>query len=428
VADCWFDSGAMPFAQHHYPFENKAKVEDKNYYPAQFISEAIDQTRGWFYTLLAIGVLMGKGTPYTNVICLGHINDKNGLKMSKSKGNIVDPWKIFTDYGADALRWHFYTINQPGDYKNFDPAAVGDVTRRVFLPLFNVASFYQMYQGKAENSDSTPAQQLLNQWISAKATQLVVEVTNHLENYHIIEAGRLIEDFVTDLSVWFLRRSRDSIKAGDQSALNSTRQALLVVSKLLAPFTPMLAEELYQQIKGELESVHLETWPASSDKIDEKVLTDMDLTRKVVELSLAKRDEVGIKIRQPLAKLTVKGSKLSTEYLELIKDEINVKEVVLVDSKELTVELDVTMSPELKQEGLSREFIRQINAFRKEQKLSINDLVVIEYKTDSKLIAEMLEKFSEEIKKSTISKEIKAGVGDKELVIDGEKVLVAINK
>lgn len=446
VLDCWFEAGSMPYAQLHYPFANKEKFV-KNF-PARFIAEGADQTRAWFYYLHVLTVSLQNQASYQNVIVNGIVLAEDGKKMSKKLKNYPDPSDMFVKYGADAVR--YYLAASPvmkADNLCFSEKEVDLVVKKILLILGNVLSFYQMYADKNVEARSNSVN-ILDQWLLAKTNNLIAEVTAGYEAYDLNKAVRPLADFVNDLSTWYIRRSRDRFKGEDvndkQAALATTKYVLLQLSKLMAPVMPFTADWLYQELNGELESVHLETWPVSSDKIDEKVLTDMELVRKVVELALAKRDEVGIKVRQPLAKLMVSGAKLSSDYSDLIKDEVNVKEVAMAEGsprflprgtagageagKELAVELDTILSLELKQEGLSREFIRQINAFRKEQKLSINDSVVIQYQTDSKLITAMLEKFGEEIKKSTISKEIKAGAGDKELVIDGEKVLIVINK
>ena len=248
VMDCWFDSGAMPFAQVHYPFENKKEIDKNEKYPAEFISEAIDQTRGWFYTLLAVATMLGKKSPYQNVICLGHILDKNGQKMSKHVGNVVDPWTMIDKYGADAVRWYLYTVNQPGEPKRFDEQALKE-SSRVFITLMNVLSFYQMYIGYANNGahwgeyNANDFDNVLDKWIAAKLNLLIKEVTNDLEKYDIFASARRIEDFINELSVWYVRRSRDRFKGEDEAdknqAIFTLGKVLFELSKLLAPFVPL---------------------------------------------------------------------------------------------------------------------------------------------------------------------------------------------
>ena len=437
VADCWFDSGSMPFAQHHYPFANKEKVDDKNYYPADFIAEAIDQTRGWFYTLLAVGTLLGKGVPYKNVICLGHINDAYGKKMSKSKGNIIDPWEVINKWGADALRFHLYTINQPGESKNFDIKDVETVVKKNFIILFNVLSFFQIYADKA-SSELLKNENVLDLWILEKLNQLIKGITDNLESYNIFAAGRFITQFIDDLSTWYLRRSRDRFKSDDepdkQAAISTLGYVLLTLSKLMAPFTPFIADKLYQRLGGDKESVHLEDWPETLSMVSKfDISGQMERVRKIVELALAKRDEAGVKVRQVLAKLTVNGAELSEEFSALIKDEVNIKEVVYNKADALSVELDTVLTDELKQEGMYRELVRTINNLRKEAGLTIQDKVEIYYETSSSSVKETIAKFQEDLLKNTLSLEIKEGLKtdaliEKEAEVNGEKAKIGLIK
>jgi len=421
VADCWFDSGSMPFAQHHYPFENKKKIESKEYYPADYIAEAIDQTRGWFYTLLAIGVLVERGTSYKNVICLGHINDKKGQKMSKHLGNAVDPWEVINKWGSDALRFHFFTVNQPGEPKNFDIKNVEAVVKKNFLILFNVLNFYEMYQQQSRNDFSIKGvKNILDRWILAKINLVIKKVTKGLDEYNIFSAARSLSEFINELSTWYLRRSRERFKGNDQKdktqAVNTLGYCLLTLAKLLAPFTPFIAEELYQKIGKEKESVHLEDWP-KADKFDEKIIKEMEDIRKVVELALAKRDEVGIKVRQPLQKLTIVRTPFSKEGEKLIKDEVNIKEIDYIEDKSLSVlgikELDTNISKELKEEGFYRELVRTINQLRKEAKLTIKDKVIVYYQTDSVFIKDVINQFKTDLLKVTLSQDIIEGKKEK---------------
>ena len=437
VADCWFDSGAMPFAQHHYPFENKEKIESKDYYPADYIAEAIDQTRGWFYTLLAIGVLVGRGTSYKNVICLGHINDAEGKKMSKSLGNVVDPWAVIGQWGADALRFHLYTINQPGESKNFDIKNVESVVKKNFMILFNVLNFYQSYQ-TFETQDNPPkTKNVLDDWILSRLNQLIQNVTQYLENYNIFSAGRLITEFIDDLSTWYLRRSRERFKSADQSgkeqAMAALGYSLITLAKLMAPFTPFVAEDLYQKLGGAKESVHLEAWPEAYG-VDQKIIEQMAVVRKVVEQALAKRDEAGIKVRQPLGQLTIPELKLSDDLIQLVKDEVNLKEVVI--DKKLAVgslKLETELTDELKEEGLYRELVRTINQLRKEAGLTISDRVEVCYQTESESVEKMIAQFQEDLLKSTLAKSIRAGKPEadliaKEVKLNDQTVWLALKK
>jgi len=368
VMDVWFDSGSMPFAQDHYPFENKEWVDGPGY-PADFISEAIDQTRGWFYTLLAVGVLMGKGAPYKNVICLGHILDAEGKKMSKSIGNIVNPWEQFDKYGVDALRLWMYSVNQPGDSKNYDEKTVDEITKKVFNPLGNIVMFFAMYESAVVRIDPYSSENPLDVWILARLDQMIGEGSRFLDNYKLFESSRMIRDFIQDFSTWYLRRSRDRFKSADPDeqsrAVSVTEHVLVEVAKYLAPFVPFYAEWLYLEItKGSRkESVHLESWPEVR-KFDAKILETMESVRTVVSGALELRQKSGHKVRQPLASLSIPQD-FSQDLADIIADEVNVKEVRTGTGTELV--LDTNLTPELKEEGLVRDMIRGIQDARKKE-------------------------------------------------------------
>ncbi|MEX0930329.1 MAG: class I tRNA ligase family protein [Candidatus Paceibacterota bacterium] len=392
VMDVWFDSGSMPFAQDHYPFENKERLESGGY-PADFISEAIDQTRGWFYTLHAVGAIMGTGKAYRNVICLGHILDEEGKKMSKSKGNVVNPWEMMETYGADALRFWMYSVNQPGEPKNFDLKTVDEVVKKVFNLASNVTRFYEMYKEQDDGSDPKKTD-VLDRWIESYANRLVQDVTTHLDTYKLLEASRAIREFITDLSQWYLRRSRDRLRDGDQAALSTLRQTLLILAKVMAPLTPFFAEDLYQRAGGERESVHLESWPEAGEP-DTALLADMDNVRAVVTQALEARAAAGVKVRQPLAKLTIPET-LADEYRAIIADEVNVKYVKV--GTELA--LDTELTDELKREGVVRELTRAIQDLRKNAGLHPGDEAVLTVSTDEAGQG-LVEEWKEEIKKTT---------------------------
>jgi isoleucyl-tRNA synthetase len=397
VMDVWFDSGAMPFAQDHYPFENKEYIE-KSGFPADFISEAIDQTRGWFYTLHAIGALMGMGKAYKNVICLGHILDKEGKKMSKSVGNIVNPWDVMDKYGADAARFWMYSVNQPGDSKNFDEKTVDEVVKKVFNLASNVASFYSMYKDESVDGEQVKkSENILDLWIISRLNGLIKEVTINLDAYKFFESSRTIKDFIADLSQWYLRRSRDRFKNEGRDkteALHTLRQVLIDLAKIMAPFTPFFAEELYLEIGGELESVHLETWPEAG-KVDAKLIETMEAVRNISSKGLEARMNAKINVRQPLRELRVKidllalrsfsgegNIKADNRTLQIIKDEVNVKEIIFDKNIETDVKLDLEITPELKEEGMIRELVRVIQDLRKEHGLTVRDRTNIIVSTD----------------------------------------------
>jgi len=403
VLDVWFDSGAMPFAEDHHPFSKKEIL-----YPADYIAEAIDQTRGWFYTLLAIGVLLDRGTPYKNVICLGHILDEAGKKMSKSIGNVVDPWLAMDKYGVDVLRFWMYTINQPGDSKNFDEASVNEIVKKVINPLVNVISFYDLYADKNLTIKISEPKHLLDRWLFELFSDLEENVTHHLENYQITEAARVIKDFVTDLSQWYVRRSRDRFRGAERQEASATLGFILAeLAKVLAPFMPFLAEDIYQKIgpanKNKLLSVHLADWPTIESlkfKVkSEKLLGEMKETRRLASLALEARARAGIKIRQPLAKLLVRGkSNLSEEFSALLADEVNVKKVVWAEKLADEIILDTVLTPELEIEGRVRDLVRQIQDLRKQSDLKPGQpaVLIVSVKHESReLIEQQIEKFKQ---------------------------------
>lgn len=375
VIDVWFDSGAMPFAQYHYPFEREMF---KKQFPADYISEAVDQTRGWFYTLLAISTLLGFGSPYKNVISLGHVLDEKGEKMSKSRGNIIDPWYIVEKYSSDAARWYFYTINQPGDAKLFTEKDIDQALKKFVLTYYNVFSFFELY--KTNSKPQLKTRNLLDKWIISKLNNLILDVTKKLDQYDIVSAARLIEDFtINDLSLWYVRRSRKRFK----EASATLHFILLTLSKLTAPFVPFISEEIYRNLSNK-ESVHLEKWPKANKRLINKELEEkMKLVRQVVVEGLSQRAKAGIKVRQPLAslKIQITKSKLQKELLDLIKEEINVKEIEF--GKE--TKLDTRITSVLKEEGLVREIMRNIQEMRKKAGYKPQDKVLIRYSGDDYL-------------------------------------------
>ncbi|MFA5838770.1 MAG: isoleucine--tRNA ligase [Candidatus Paceibacterota bacterium] len=415
VMDCWFDSGAMPFAQFHYPFEGRELIDDKKLFPADFISEAVDQTRGWFYTLLAVSTILGKGAPYKNVISLGHLLDKKGKKMSKSLGNIVNPAEMIDKYGADGLRWYLYTVNQPEDPILFDEEALKK-SSRVFMTLSNVVSFYKMFADgtKIQDIKEKDFENVLDKWILNSMNSLIKDVNGNLEKYSITTSARKIDDFIMDLSQWYVRRSRERFKGDNEKDKENAKKCLgfvlLNLSKLIAPFTPFIAENVYKEIGGEKESVHLENYPVANEKlIDEKEKELMYETRKIISLGLDGRMTKNIKVRQPLQllKFGKKSLKDASEYLELIKDEVNVKEVSFSDKlEEDDIEMDFELTNELIQEGIMRDLLRQIQDMRKTKGLVPQNIVSLEVNSN-KSGKEIIKKFESVIKKTAGLKEIK---------------------
>ena len=388
VMDVWFDSGAMPFAQDHYPFANKKWIDGKGY-PADYISEAIDQTRGWFYTLHAVGILMGGGKAYKNVICLGHLLDAEGKKMSKSLGNVVDPFEMIDKYGVDTLRLWMYSVNQPGESKNFDEQTVLLLHNQVFGLLYNVLSFYELYRDMdLENNARVKSKNVLDVWILARLDELVELMTKNLDNYKLLEPTRAFKDFVGDLSTWYLRRSRDRIKNGDPEAKQTLYFVLKTLAKLLAPFAPFAAEDIWLRLRNEqdVESVHLAKWPAKSvlGKIQfvvykgrmKKIIFNMKTAREVVSIGLKERQIRNLPVKQPLQRISIKVT-FPKEFQSIIGEELNVKEVKQDKNLETALVLDADITPELKQEGNYREFVRSVQDMRKKLGLTPSDRITL---------------------------------------------------
>jgi isoleucyl-tRNA synthetase len=453
VLDCWFESASMPYGQMHYPFENKEKFE-KNF-PAEFIAEGVDQTRAWFYVLHVLSVSLFDSPAYKNVIVNGTVLAEDGQKMSKRKKNYPDPMDVVNKYGSDALR--YYLMTSPvvrAEDLCFSEKGVEDVFRRVILTLMNVLSFYQMYAGKNVVFDKDPASEnVLDRWIIAKMNLLIAEVTEKLDAYNLADALKPIGEFVNELSTWFVRRSRDRFKKGEAAdkarAVETLGWILRELSIVLAPFTPFVAEHVYKSlnIENALESVHLVDWPRfeSLSATSNELLAEMDFARRVVELGLAVRDEKGIKVRQPLPSIKYSGKKLSDELEAIIAEELNVKEVVFeknlakevaanpMNGKTLNdcvVKLNTEIDATLEREGLLRELVRQINFLRKQHGMTINDRVVVFYKTESARLKELFgdEALVEQLKVSVLASEVKEGAGDAELKVNGEKLLIGLIK
>ena len=376
VMDCWYDSGSMPFAQWHYPFENKEIFDSQ--FPADFISEAVDQTRGWFYTLLAVSTLIFDRAPFKNCIVLGHVNDKNGIKMSKHKGNVVDPWSVLDKQGADAVRWYFYSSSAPWLPSRFSAENVSEAQRKFMGTLWNTYSFFVLY---AEIDKYDPRKydlkkcklSQIDRWALSNLNTLVATVDENLEKYKITESARAIEEFTDNLSNWYVRRSRErfwgSDMTDDKAAAYTTLYHILVtMSKVLAPFVPFMSECIYQNLvrtfyEDAPESVHLCTFPeADKSAIDKELESDMDIVLHAVALGRACRNKVNIKNRQPLSRLFVLTEKQLADksVVSYIADEINVKEVVPEkdSSKFITYEL----KPQLK--TLGPKYGKHLNAIR----------------------------------------------------------------
>jgi len=415
VLDCWFESGSMPYAQVHYPFENKDWFE-KNF-PAEFIAEGVDQTRGWFYTLMVLSTALFNKPAYKHVIANGIVLAESGQKMSKRLQNYPEPDLIVDQYGADALRLYLLTAPvMAAETLNFSEIGVKEALQKNIMLIGNVLSFYQMYQGKKSEIRNQKSDNILDRWILAKLNLLKQEVTEQMEKYNLVRATRPFSDFINQLSTWYLRRSRQRFKQGDQDGINTLGYVLLEFSKIAAPFIPFMAEDIYRQVSQEKESVHLEDWPkVDKGMIDKKLLEEMKLVRQIVEKGLAARSEAGIKVRQPLASYTTSlTSKLDKALIDLVKAELNIKELKFGK----TDKLDTKISEDLQLEGIARELIRQINQMRKVQKLTIKDKIII-YQAG---FDEVFKNFGEEIKKATIASEVKSTLSGATEEIDKGKI------
>jgi isoleucyl-tRNA synthetase len=409
VFDCWLESGSMPYAAKHYPFENVEWF--KSNFPSDFVSEYIGQVRAWFYYMHVISILLFNKIPFKNVVVNGNILAEDGTKMSKSKRNFPDPNLLVEKYGADALRIYLLSsqLMRAQDLK-FKEEIVNQVHRRFNLLLINVLKFYSMIEINDLAIDVTSADNILDKWIISKLNVLIRDVTQRLDDYDTAEASRLFFSFIEDLSTWYLKNSRDRLKSEDinekLSAMNTFSYILSNLSKLLAPLTPFLTEMIYHKLKDKgfahLISVHLEPWPEFDEKlINLKIHEKMGLTREIVKRSLELRENSKIPVRQKLQKIVLKGVSLKKEYLDVIARAINVRNVIIEtgEEKELLVDLDTEITPELRLEGIARNLIRHLNNYRKKLNLSPKNRIDLYLTTNNKEILEALEKHEEKIKK-----------------------------
>jgi isoleucine--tRNA ligase len=525
VIDCWFDSGSMPFAQHHYPFENKEVFEQQ--FPADFISEAVDQTRGWFYSLLAVSTLIFNKAPYKNVIVLGHVQDENGQKMSKSRGNAVDPMDALREYGADAIRWYFYINSAPWLPNRFYGKAVQEGQRKFMGTLWNTYAFYVLY---AEIDQFDPTKHkleydqltVMDKWLMSKLNSLIKEVDEDLANYKVTEAARALQVFTDEMSNWYVRRCRDRFwaKGMEQdkvSAYMTLYTALVTLSKLAAPMIPFMTEQIYQNLvrnvdKSAPESIHLCDYPQVNEQlIDKKLEVDMDEVLDIVVLGRAARNEANIKNRQPISDMYVKSDNvLDKFYTDIIKDELNVKQVSFRDDVEdfvnytfkpqlktvgpkygkqlgkikealahldgpaamkklksdgalefdfdgekisltmddllietaksenfvsqednqVTVVLDIRLTPELIEEGFVREVISKVQTMRKEAGFEVTDHIILSQSDNDKL-AEIIKANVDQVKSETLADDIVFGSVsgyNKHWNLNGESVLLGVEK
>jgi len=452
VLDCWFESGSMPFAQFHYPFENKEKFEAS--FPADFIIEAIDQTRGWFYSLTAVNVALFGKSPWKNLICTGFINAADGKKMSKKLKNYTDPMELMNKTSADSFR--FLMLSSPlTNGENFALADkdVMDVARKLGM-IWNMYDFFTMYaevDGWEFNGDlSDPLHDLTNPldiWIVSRLHQLITEVEQGLDNYNLQDATKPILPFLDDASNWYVRRSRrrfwKSEDDGDKNDAYRTLHYVLVrLSYMLAPFTPFLAEELYHNLTGDNESINLKDWLPAGE-IDNSMLRDMNALRTAVNDGLSKRASEGIKVRQPLASVKLINTisqdtptEVAQFLIDIAKDELNVKSVEIVtdsesESAQPSVVYDLTITPELKREGLMREIVRHVQSARKQAGLQIDDRIVLSIFSDDSEISQAIDAFADIIKAETLAVELNSTVDESEKYdakIEGKLVEISLKK
>lgn len=448
VFDCWFESGSMPYGQQHYPFENKNKFEQG--FPAKFIAEGEDQTRGWFYTLhiLATILTQGEDSPipteeskpaFENVIVNGMVLAEDGKKMSKSLGNYPDPMDIVEKYGADALR--FYLLKSPvmrSEKLRFSEDGVEEIYNKVVNMVYNIHNFYSMYDDELDQEQikefkPEQASHTLDQWAISRLGKLIETVTNEMEEYHLEKAARPIEDYILDLSQWYLRRSRKRFKEGSQQEKNQAGAAmhyiLKTLSKVMAPFTPFIVEYLYQELSEKTESVHLQDWPETKQSaINENLEQDMETLRQLAEMGQALRQQEEIKVRQALSEAAIFDTELTEEMKGILAEELNVHEIVgqptdsgewvSREEKGLKISLNIELSEELKKEGAFRELVRNINQLRKQKGLSREESVNLRYSAESEEIRKVIEEYEAQIKEKTNLGKVKASGKELDQSID----------
>jgi isoleucyl-tRNA synthetase len=436
VLDCWFESGSMPYAAKHYPFENQGWMQ--NNFPADFISEYIAQVRAWFYYMHVIGVLLMDKPPFKHCAVSGNILSKDGSKMSKSKKNYTDPNKLLDEFGADSMRFYLMSSQvMRAQDMNFLDDGVREVNRKLLNILANVNRFYALFGKVNKEFDDDSSTNILDKWMISKTHRLIKNATVSLDDYNTVKVCADVLDFVDDLSTWFVRRSRDRFKSsGDEKiwALKTLAFALDRLSKVIAPITPFIAEETFQILREfnleKSESVHLQAWPSFNEKlIDDSIEEKMIVVREIVSKGLDERNKIKIAVKQPLAKVTI-SKKVDEELFGLIKDELNVKEIITIDeTTDLVVEFDTVLTPELEQEGTARELIRKINSLRKKEQLTIDDRIKISIFSESELIKNTIINFGKDITNSTQADEInlEENTGE-ELIIKEQKVKLTIVK
>ncbi|OHA46608.1 MAG: hypothetical protein A3A80_01945 [Candidatus Terrybacteria bacterium RIFCSPLOWO2_01_FULL_44_24] len=462
VIDVWFDSGAMPFAQWHYPFENKNRVEKSGNkkalsFPADFICEAVDQTRGWFYTLMAVSVLLGKSTPYKNVVVTGHVVDKNGKKMSKSLGNAISPWDMTDLYGADAVRWYFYTMNHPSDTKRFNEEELKDAQQKFLGTLWNSLSFFKLYAASALKNTKAPAStDILDKWILSRLATASEQIIKRMDNYDITAATRALSAFVIDdLSNWYIRRSRERFQhPKNKKELVQVTEVLSFVLKqtalLAAPFAPFVAEQLWLGL-GLKASVHLERMPQINKKTqNSKLEKSMEALRAKIQIALKLRAQSGHKVRQPLSSLVLTAKVANKEKLDkglfrVLCEEMNVGSVAILSSlpdgqewlrdTEQGMALNIHITPTLMLLGAMRELVRQIQNTRKDAGLKPKERITLRIWASENFGRDIMER-AQEIKEDVYAKRVETGekrknetfIIEREFSLGDSKIWIGIRK
>jgi len=455
VFDCWVESGSMPYAEKHYPFENRKLFETN--FPADFIAEYIAQTRGWFYTLHVLSSALFGKPAFMHAVTTGTILSEKGEKLSKSKKNFPDPWLLFSKYGVDAIRYYLMSSSvMIADNINFSERDVDEVYKKYSLISWNVLQFFKLYEYRLTGKPKAPRKptHALDRWILSRLHSTIVSVTKAYDAYEIVSASRPLLDFVQDLSLWFVRRSRERVKADSPDAivaLATLERVLYDYARIIAPVTPFLAEIIYRELPQKKKlSVHLEDWPKTEKKrIDTKLEKDMETVRSIVSEALRLRAEAGIKVRQPLASLQIRSASRRTKslpasatpkalqageirnqkaFLELIKDEVNVKEVVFGD----TLYLDTVITPELREEGFVRELVRNIQEMRKDAGLKPRDRVALRFSGEKNTEA-LLSRWEKILLTGTNAKSVAFGKGknflaEKEIKVENYILRIEINK
>ena len=484
VMDAWFDAGAMPFAQWHYPFENQDLAETGRF-PADYICEAVDQTRGWFYTLHALATLLEGEPSYRNVICLGLVLDEHGRKMSKRVGNVVEPLPVLDQHGADALRWYLFTATQAGEPRRFSAKLVNETLRRVLLTLWNVHSFFTGYAAiDGFHPDQKPIdwrpENELDRWVLSELNALVTQVDGHLENYDPTNAGRRMQEFIDQLSNWYVRRSRRRFwkSENDQDKLSAyitLHCCLVTLAKLMAPLAPFVAEELYQNLVCSVDtqspdSVHLAAYPAADESlIDQELMEATRLAMRIASMGRSARSKAGIRVRQPLSSVMVRTrSPAEEEYLALIEpqvlEELNIKEMQGLDDDFAAkveslaassgqsegvfdagdnnwvaleggymVALDTGITVELKEEGMARELVHRIQNLRRAADFDLTDRIVTYYQAPDEITEVLTGSFAEYIRQETLTEDLVAGPPPEEAnaettKLDGMEIALGVRR